>query len=304
MLKSVFDFNHRTLTKYQKIVDKVNELESSIHSLTDDALKDKTGQLKERYKKGESLEHLMAEAFAVVREASQRVLGMRHYDVQLMGGIALHYGNIAEMKTGEGKTLVATLPLYLNALAEKGVHLVTANEYLASRDAEEMGKLFTFLGLSVGLNISNMSTEEKKQAYAADITYGTNNEFGFDYLRDNMAVYQEQISQRPLSYAIVDEVDSILIDEARTPLIISGAGDKTSHYYEQANSFVRTLSKDTHFTVDEKKRNIQLTDDGIVKAEKFFHLENLFDLAHSSINHHINQALKGDMAGPVFLANK
>jgi len=292
MIKSVFDFNHRTLGKYQKIVHKINELESSIQILSDNGLEDKTNQLKKRLKDGESLEDILPEAFATVREASVRVLGMRHYDVQLMGGMALHFGNIAEMKTGEGKTLVATLPLYLNALAEKGVHLVTANEYLAARDAEEMGKIFTFLGLTVGLNVSNMSTEEKKEAYAADITYGTNNEFGFDYLRDNMAVYQEQISQRPLYYAIVDEVDSILIDEARTPLIISGAGDKTSQYYEQANAFVRTLAKDTHFTVDEKKRNIQLTDEGIAKAEKFFHLDNLFDLAHSSINHHINQALK------------
>ncbi|PGK52511.1 preprotein translocase subunit SecA [Priestia megaterium] len=292
MLKSVFDFNHRTLAKYQKIVQKINDLESTIQPLNDNELKEKTNQLKQKLQNGQSLEDILPEAFATVREASIRVLGMRHYDVQLMGGMALHFGNIAEMKTGEGKTLVATLPLYLNALAEKGVHLVTANEYLAARDAEEMGKIFTFLGLTVGLNVSNMSTEEKKAAYATDITYGTNNEFGFDYLRDNMAVYQEQISQRPLYYAIVDEVDSILIDEARTPLIISGAGDKTSHYYEQANAFVRTLSRDTHFIVDEKKRNIQLSDEGIIKAEKFFHLENLFDLAHSSINHHINQALK------------
>jgi len=292
MLGSLFDFNQRTLNKYQKVVKTINHLESEFSALSDDELKSKTATFKERYQKGETLDSLLPEAFATVREASKRVLDMRHYDVQLIGGIALHHGNISEMKTGEGKTLVATLPLYLNALAGKGVHLITVNDYLAKRDAEEMGQLFTFLGLTVGLNTHELSLEEKQTAYNADITYGTNNEYGFDYLRDNMATYKEEIVQRPLFYAVVDEVDSVLIDEARTPLIISGSKKSSSHLYEQANSFVKSLKKENDYTVDIKKKNVQLTDEGIHKAEKQFAIENLFDLKHSSINHHINQALK------------
>ena len=222
ILKKVFDVNQRQIKRMQKNVDQIEGFESSIQSLTDEQLKGKTIEFKERLTKGETVDDLLPEAFAVVREAATRVLGMRPYPVQLMGGIALHEGNISEMKTGEGKTLTSTMPVYLNALSGKGVHVVTVNEYLASRDASEMGQLYQFLGLTVGLNLNSMSKEEKQEAYAADITYGTNNEFGFDYLRDNMVLYKEQRVQRPLHYAVIDEVDSILIDEARTPLIISG----------------------------------------------------------------------------------
>ena len=294
MLKGLINYNHRMLNKYKKTVSKINALENTYQNFSDEELQKQTSILKEKLQNGSTLEDILPEAFATVRETSKRVLGMRHYDVQLVGGIALHYGNISEMKTGEGKTLVATLPLYLNALAEKGVHLVTANEYLARRDAEEMGQIFRFLGLTVGLNLSNLSTEEKQEAYNADITYATNNELGFDYLRDNMAVYRNELVQRELYFAIVDEVDSILIDEARTPLIISGAGDKSSQLYEHANTFIRTLKVETDFTIDEKKKNVQLTDEGIAKAEKFFSLSNLYDINNSDINHHISQALKAN----------
>lgn len=294
MLKSLFNFNHRMLNKYEKTVSKINSLEIGYQKLTDEELKQKTHTFKEQLQNGSTLEDILPDAFATVRETSKRILGMRHYDVQLIGGIALHFGNISEMKTGEGKTLVATLPLYLNALTGKGVHLITANEYLARRDAEEMGQIFEFLGLSVGLNVSDLTLEEKQVAYNSDITYGTNNEFGFDYLRDNMAVYHNELVQRELDFAIVDEVDSILIDEARTPLIISGAGDKSSQLYEHANTFIRTLKVENEFTIDEKKKNIQLTEEGIAKAEKFFGLDNLYDINNSHINHHINQALKAN----------
>src|SRR5699024_3405745 len=252
----------------------------------------KTAEFKERYENGETLDDLMVEAYAVVREASKRVLNMRPFKVQLVGAIALHEGNIAEMKTGEGKTLASTMPAYLNAISGKGVHIVTVNDYLASRDAEEMGVLYEFLGLTVGLNGNGLSKEEKKEAYDCDITYGTNNEYGFDYLRDNMVLYKEQMVQRPLNYAIIDEVDSILIDEARTPLIISGSARKSASLYQQANSFVATLQKEEDYSYDVKTKGVQLTEKGMDKAERYFGVENLFDLDHVSLTHHINQALK------------
>ncbi|MGC4376824.1 preprotein translocase subunit SecA [Fictibacillus sp. Mic-4] len=296
LLKKIFpNSNDRNLNRYQKIADQVEALGDQFKNASDEDLRNKTDEFKERIGKGESLDDILPEAFAVVREASTRVLNMRPYPVQIMGAVALHEGNIAEMKTGEGKTLVATMPLYLNALEGKGAHLVTVNEYLARRDSEIMGPLFNFLGLSVGLNISDMSSEEKQEAYNADITYATNNELGFDYLRDNMVVYKEQMVQRPLNYAIVDEVDSILIDEARTPLIISGSAQKSTELYTMANVFVRTLNKETDYTIDEKTKNVQLTEEGMSKAENFFSIDNLYDYAHVTLNHHINQALKANV---------
>ncbi|MBU9722265.1 MULTISPECIES: preprotein translocase subunit SecA [Bacillaceae] len=293
LLKKVIgDTDARHLKKLQKHVDKIEALADDMKKLSDDGLRKKTEEFKERYRNGESLEDMLPEAFAVVREGSTRALGLTHYQVQLLGGIILHHGDISEMKTGEGKTLVATLAVYLNAITEKGVHVVTVNEYLARRDAEEMGKLYNFLGLTVGLNVSGMSKDEKREAYSADITYGTNNEFGFDYLRDNMVIYKKDMVQRPLHYAIVDEVDSILIDEARTPLIISGSAERSTQLYTAANSFVRMLKEEEDFTYDEKTKNVQLTDEGVSKAEKAFNIENLFNSEHVQLNHHINQALK------------
>ncbi len=260
--------------------------------LSDDALRAKTDEFKERLQKGETLDDLLVEAFAVVREAARRVLGLYPYRVQLMGGIVLHEGNIAEMKTGEGKTLTSTMPVYLNALSGKGVHVITVNDYLARRDATEMGQIFEFLGLTVGLNLNELTREEKQAAYNADITYGTNNEFGFDYLRDNMVLYKEQMVQRPLNFAVIDEVDSILIDEARTPLIISGSLKKSTQLYIQANAFVNGLKEDEDYNVDIKSKTVQLTEEGINKAEKYFGIDNLFSVQHVNINHHINQALR------------
>ncbi|MCP3031415.1 preprotein translocase subunit SecA [Halobacillus sp. A1] len=292
-LKKIFgDGNSRQLKSLEKIAEKVDELESDLEKLSDDGLRNKTDEFKSRYEKGEKLDDMMVEAYAVVREASKRVLGMRPFTVQILGAAALHEGNIAEMKTGEGKTLASTMPAYLNAITGKGVHIITVNDYLASRDAKEMGELFQFLGLTVGLNLNGMSKDDKREAYLADITYGTNNEFGFDYLRDNMVLYKEQMVQRPLHFAIIDEVDSILVDEARTPLIISGSASKSADLYQAANSFVRLLERDDEFTFDEKTKNVQLTEEGINKAEKFFKIENLFDLSNVSLIHHINQALK------------
>ena len=236
-------FSGREIEKLRKRAQEINSLESSISTLTDSQLREKTQEFKKRLAEGQTLDDILNEAFAVCREASQRVLNMRHFDVQLMGGIVLHQGRIAEMKTGEGKTLVATLPVYLNALEGKGVHVITVNDYLAKRDMEQMSKLYGFLGLSTGVIVHGLKDEERRQAYRADITYGTNNEFGFDYLRDNMVTYKEQMVQRILNYAIVDEVDSILIDEARTPLIISGQGDKSTKLYSQADTFIKTLNK-------------------------------------------------------------
>lgn len=284
--------NDKEIKKIMKTVEKINQLEPSMKKLTDSELQNKTVEFRERLSAGETLDDLLVEAYAVVREASMRVLGQRHFDVQLVGGIVLHQGRIAEMKTGEGKTLTATLPLYLNALTGKGTHLVTVNDYLASYQSEWMAKLYNFLGLSVGLIIHGIDEQERQMAYAADITYGTNNEFGFDYLRDNMVIYKDQMVQKELNYAIVDEVDSILIDEARTPLIISGVGEKSTQLYFVADTFVKGLKKETDFTIDEKAHTIVLTEEGIARAERFFNLENLADANNMEIQHHINQALK------------
>ncbi|PYZ92826.1 preprotein translocase subunit SecA [Salipaludibacillus keqinensis] len=290
--KVIGDTDARHLKKLTKTIDEIEAQGEEIKKLSDDGLRQKTEEFKQRYQDGEKLEDLLPEAFAVVREGATRSLGMTHYRVQLLGGVVLHRGDISEMKTGEGKTLVATLAVYLNALTGKGVHVVTVNEYLAKRDAEEMGKLYTFLGLTVGLNLSGMSKESKREAYLADVTYCTNNELGFDYLRDNMVTYKDQMVQRPLHYAIVDEVDSILIDEARTPLIISGSAQRTTDLYSAANSFVRMLNDEEDYTYDEKAKNVQLTDDGVSKAERTFNIDNLFDSEHVQLNHNINQALK------------
>ncbi|MEG0663378.1 MAG: DEAD/DEAH box helicase, partial [Anaerovoracaceae bacterium] len=251
-----------------------------------------TPEFKARLAKGETLDDLLPEAFAVCREAAWRSLGMKHFRVQLIGGVALHQGRIAEMKTGEGKTLVATLPVYLNALEGKGVHVVTVNDYLAKRDCEWMGKCYTFLGMSVGCVIHGISDKERKDAYKADITYGTNNEYGFDYLRDNMVIYKEDMTQRPLNYAIVDEVDSILIDEARTPLIISGQGDKSTELYSIADRFVKSLREEEDYKIEEKDKQISLTEEGVEKCEAFFKIDNFSDPEHMEINHHVMQGLK------------
>lgn len=287
-------FAKREINNLQKIVNKINSLEDDIKKLNNEELKNKTDEFKTRLEKGETLDDILPEAFAVCREASVRVLNMRHFDVQLMGGIVLHQGRIAEMKTGEGKTLVATLPVYLNALTGKGVHIVTVNDYLAKRDMEWMGKLYNFLGLSTGVIIHDLKDYERKENYEKDITYGTNNEFGFDYLRDNMVTYKKNMVQRPLNYAIVDEVDSILIDEARTPLIISGQGDKSTQLYSQADSFVKMLKNEEDYTVDEKENACALTDEGVKRAENFFNVENITDIENMEIYHNINQALRAN----------
>lgn len=294
LVKKIFgDSNEREIKRMLKTVDFINGLESDMQKLSDEALRAKTAEFKERLaSEKEDLDDLLPEAFAVVREAAKRVLGMRHFDVQLIGGMVLHEGRIAEMKTGEGKTLVATLPIYLNALTGQGVHLVTANDYLASVGRDMMGKVYEFLDLTVGLNIPQMTHEEKQHAYACDITYGTNNEYGFDYLRDNMVLYKEQMVQRPLYFAIVDEVDSILIDEARTPLIISGQAAKSTELYYAADRFVAHLKEEEDFKVDVKLRSVTLTEAGVEKAERAFGFENLFDHANVLQNHHIQQALK------------
>ncbi len=281
-----------SLKKLNSMADKIIAMEDKYLNLTDEELKAQTQIFKDRIAKGEKLDNVLPEAFAVVREASSRVLGMRHYKVQLMGGICVHQGRVAELKTGEGKTLMATLPAYLNALAGKGVHVVTVNDYLAKRDAEWMGKLYKFLGLTVGVNIHDLTDEQKKEAYYCDITYGTNNEFGFDYLRDNLKKNKEHMIQRDLYFAVVDEVDSILIDEARTPLIISGKGQKSSTLYFEANRFVKTLKIEEDFTVDIKEKSVQITEKGANKAERFFGIDNLSDVQHADLNHHIQQALK------------
>ena len=303
-------YSEKEVKRVMPIVNKINSLEEEMTKLTDKELREKTDYFKKQLEEGKTLDDILPEAFAVVREASKRTLGMRHFDVQLIGGIILHQGRIAEMKTGEGKTLVATLPVYLNALEGKGVHVITVNDYLAKRDSEWMGKLYKFLGLSVGLVIAGMDPEAKQKAYAADITYGTNNEFGFDYLRDNMVIYKNQLVQRGLHYAIVDEIDSILIDEARTPLIISGRANESSDLYKKANDFVRKLEakviieediKDFEqaednekydYIVDLKAKSASLTQKGIKKAEEFFGLENFNDLENSTLVHHVNQALR------------
>ena len=294
--------SQRELKKIQPIVDKILALEEEYKKLSEEALRAKTAQFKERLSRGETLDDILPEAFATVREAADRVLGMRPYPVQLIGGIVLHQGRIAEMKTGEGKTLVAILPCYLNALTGRGVHVVTVNEYLAKRDSEWMGKVHRYLGLTVGLVIPGMTGQQRREAYAADITYCTNNELGFDYLRDNMALYKSELSQRGHYFAIVDEVDSILIDEARTPLIISGKGEDSSKLYEMADYFVSTLRRkvfaktedkeihddyDCDYFVDEKSRSVSLTASGIAKAEKYFGVENLADMENTRSEEHV-----------------
>ncbi len=309
LMKKIFgDYSSRELKSIYPIVDKIEAMADEYKAMTDAQLQAKTPEFKERLKNGESLDDILPEAFATVREAADRVLGMRPYRVQLVGGVVLHQGRIAEMKTGEGKTLVATLPAYLNALTGRGVHIVTVNDYLAKRDSEWMGKVYRFLGLTVGLVIHDIQPKDRKASYAADITYGTNNEFGFDYLRDNMAIYATEMVQRGHAFAIVDEVDSILIDEARTPLIISGQGEKSTQLYDMAEMFVSRLKKqvvvqmdnkeeedtdiDADYVVDEKAKTATLTARGIAKAEEFFHVDNLSDPSNSTLSHHINQALK------------
>ncbi|WP_026286083.1 preprotein translocase subunit SecA [Salsuginibacillus kocurii] len=293
LLKKVIgDTDQRVVKKMEKNAEAVKSYENDMRKLSDDGLRQKTEEFKERYQNGEKLEDLLPEAYAVVCEGARRVLGLDPYHVQIIGAIALHRGEIAEMKTGEGKTLVATMPVYLNAITGKGVHVVTVNDYLARRDSTEMGKLYTFLGLTVGLNQKGMSKDEKREAYNCDVTYGTNNEFGFDYLRDNMVLYKEKMVQRKLHFAVVDEVDSILIDEARTPLVISGSVQQSTKLYGYADQLVRHMIQDTDFTIDEKRNNVQLTEDGVTKTEQFFQIDNLFDQDNVQITHHVNQALK------------
>ena len=293
LMEKIFgDLNIKEVKKVEKIVDRIEVLDEKMQGMTDAELKAKTAEFRERLAAGETLDDLLPEAFAVCREAAWRSLGMKHFRVQLIGGVVLHQGRIAEMKTGEGKTLVATLPVYLNALEGKGVHVVTVNDYLAKRDMEWMGKLYTFLGLTVGCVIHGITNEVRKAAYMADITYGTNNEFGFDYLRDNMVIYKEDMTQRELNFAIVDEVDSILIDEARTPLIISGQGEKSTDMYHTADKFVSTFRMEEDFTMEEKDKTVSLTEEGVDKCEKFFKIENFSDPENMEINHHIMQALK------------
>lgn len=295
LVKKIFgDANEREIKRYMKTVEVINGMEPDFVKLTDEQLKAKTEEFRARLEKGDTLDQLLPEVFATVREASKRVLNKRHYDVQLIGGMVLHEGKIAEMKTGEGKTLVGTLPVYLNALSGKGVHVVTVNDYLASRDSAEMGQIYNFLGMTVGLNLNGMDPDLKQEAYAADITYGTNNEFGFDYLRDNMVLYKEQMVQRPLSFAIIDEVDSILIDEARTPLIISGQAAKSTEMYFAADRFIKRLTKDD-YTIDVKTKQVSLTESGVEKAEKAFGVENLFDVNNVTLNHHVQQALRANV---------
>lgn len=293
-LRQLVENDKRELRRLGKLADKVIALESQMAALEDADFPVKTEEYIARYAQGESLDALLPEAFALVREGAKRVLGLFPYKVQIMGGITLHDGNIAEMRTGEGKTLTATMPVYLNALSGDGVHVVTVNEYLASRDAREMGELYNFLGLTVGLNLTGMSSEEKRAAYAADITYSTNSELGFDYLRDNMVVYKSQMVQRPLNYAVVDETDSILIDEARTPLIISGQAEKSTVLYQRADMFVKGLKEEEDYTIDLTSKTISLTDEGINKAEQTFRLPNLYDVDNSALVHHIDQALRAN----------
>ena len=293
-LRQLVENDKRELRRLGKIADKVIALESQMAALEDADFPVKTEEYKARYAQGETLDALLPEAFALVREGAKRVLGLFPYKVQIMGGITLHDGNIAEMRTGEGKTLTATMPVYLNALSGDGVHVVTVNEYLATRDAREMGELYNFLGLTVGLNLTGMSSEEKRAAYAADITYSTNSELGFDYLRDNMVVYKSQMVQRPLNYAVVDETDSILIDEARTPLIISGQAEKSTVLYQRADMFVKGLKEEEDYTIDLTSKTISLTDEGINKAEQTFRLPNLYDVDNSALVHHIDQALRAN----------
>ncbi|NLC52710.1 MAG: preprotein translocase subunit SecA, partial [Firmicutes bacterium] len=291
-LKNMWDTNQKELNRIAPLVTRINELESEFVRLSDQELKNKTVEFKARVQKGESLDDLLPEAFATVREAAKRTLGQRHYDVQLIGGIVLHEGKIAEMKTGEGKTLAATLPAYLNALTGRGVHVVTVNDYLAKRDSEWMGQIYRFLGLSVGVILHGLTPEERRTAYNADITYGTNNEFGFDYLRDNMAISEKELVQRELNFAIVDEVDSILIDEARTPLIISGQAEESTRHYSDFTRIANQLKREVDYTVDEKARSVAVTEEGVAKVEKRLGIDNLYAPERTTLVHHLIQALK------------
>ncbi|MVH39634.1 preprotein translocase subunit SecA, partial [Staphylococcus aureus] len=294
ILKTIIENDKGEIRRLEKMADKVFKYEDQMAALTDDQLKAKTVEFKERYQNGESLDSLLYEAFAVVREGAKRVLGLFPYKVQVMGGIVLHHGDVPEMRTGEGKTLTATMPVYLNALSGKGVHVVTVNEYLSERDATEMGELYSWLGLSVGINLATKSPMEKKEAYECDITYSTNSEIGFDYLRDNMVVRAENMVQRPLNYALVDEVDSILIDEARTPLIVSGANAvETSQLYHMADHYVKSLNKDDYI-IDVQSKTIGLSDSGIDRAESYFKLENLYDIENVALTHFIDNALRAN----------
>lgn len=295
LMEKIFgDLNAKEVKKVDRIVDKIEALDQQMQELSDEELKAMTPKFRERLAQGETLDDILPEAYAVCREAAARSLGMKHFRVQLIGGAVLHQGRIAEMKTGEGKTLVATLPVYLNALEGKGVHVVTVNDYLAKRDMEWMGKLYNFLGLTIGCVIHGITNEERKAAYQSDITYGTNNEFGFDYLRDNMVLYQEDLMQRDLNFAIVDEVDSILVDEARTPLIISGQGEKSTDLYSVADKFVRTFKVEEDFTIEEKDKTVSLTEEGVEKCEEHFKIENFADPENMEINHHVQIALKAN----------
>lgn len=294
VLKKIIESDKKELKRLDRMANKVESLADQMAALTDEELQHKTIEFRERIAQGETLDDLLYEAFAVVREAAKRVLGLFPYHVQIMGGIVLHDGNIPEMKTGEGKTLTATMPVYLNALSGKGVHVVTVNEYLSQRDAEAMGELYEFLGMTVGVNLNSKTPEEKRAAYNCDITYSTNNELGFDYLRDNMVVAKDEMVQRPLNYAIVDEVDSILIDEARTPLIISGAAEKSTALYIRTDKFVKKLKEEVDYTIDIQTKTIGLTEEGINKAEQVFHLDNLYDVDNTALTHHIDQALRAN----------
>ena len=294
VLKKVFDNEYKELKRFESIANKIEELDEEMSKLSDKKLAEKTNEFKKRLEDGETLEDILVEAFAVAREAASRCVNMKPFHVQLLGGLAIHYGNIAEMKTGEGKTLTCVLPAYLNALTGKGVHIVTVNEFLSTRDSEWMGSIFRFLGLTVGLNLRDKSAAEKKEAYNCDILYTTNNELGFDYLRDNMVVRKEDRVQRELNYCIVDEVDSILIDEARTPLIISGGVMQSVNLYVQADNFVKSLKENEDYVKDEKTRSINLTDEGSAKCEQKFGLDNLYDIANTALVHHINQALRAN----------
>ncbi len=294
VLKKWIESDRRELRRIDKIANRVERYANQMSKLTDEQLQAKTPEFRERYQKGESLDDMLPEAFAVAREAAKRVLGLYPFHVQIMGGIVLHEGNIAEMKTGEGKTLTATMPVYLNAISGEGVHVITVNEYLSKRDATEMGQLYNWLGCSVGVNNSEMGPDEKRKAYQCDIMYSTNSEIGFDYLRDNMAVYKEDQVQRGLNFAIVDEVDSILIDEARTPLIISGPGTGTSKLYQQTDRFVKKLKKDVDYKIDLESKTVSLTDEGIKKADKYFNLDNLYNPENTALTHHLDQALRAN----------
>lgn len=296
ILKKLFDHEYKELRRFNTIANQVMDLEEEYSQLTDTELQNKTAEFKERLSQGETLDDILVEAFATAREASFRVIGEKHYFVQILGGLSIHYGNISEMKTGEGKTLTSVLPAYLNALSGEGVHIITVNEYLASRDAEWMGGIHRFLGLTVGVNTRDMSAEEKQAAYNCDILYSTNNEIGFDYLRDNMVVRKEDRVQRPLNFAIIDEVDSVLIDEARTPLIISGGEMSNVNLYTSADKYAKSLTKEKDFIYDEKTKSVNLTEDGADKAEEMFHIKNLYDVDNATLLHFINQALRANYA--------